>query len=71
MPVYKIRVKEYLDQHWSTWFDGMMVKNEANGETVLSGPVVDQAALHSLLIKVHTLNLTLISVMRIEMDTTI
>ena len=70
MPVYKIRVKENLDQCWSTWFDGMMVKNEANGETVLSGPVVDQAALHSLLIKVHTLNLTLISVIRIETDTT-
>jgi hypothetical protein len=70
MPVYKICVKEHLDQHWSTWFDGMMVKNEANGETVLSGPVVDQAELHSLLIKVHTLNLTLISVMRIEMDST-
>ncbi len=45
--------------------------NEVNGETVLSGPVVEQAALHSLLIKkVHTLNLTLISVLRIETDST-
>ena len=68
MPVYEIRVKGHLDQCWSAWFDGMMVTNEANGETRLSGLVVDQAALHSLLIKVHTLNLTLISVLRIETD---
>jgi hypothetical protein len=68
MPVYEIRVRGHLDQCWSAWFDGMRLTNEANGETVLSGPVVDQAALHSLLMKVHTLNLTLISVLRIETD---
>jgi hypothetical protein len=66
MTVYEICVKGHLDQRWSMWFDGMMVTNEASGDTVLYGPVVDQAALHSLLIKVHTLNLTLISVLRIE-----
>jgi hypothetical protein len=66
MTVYEIRVKGHLDQRWSTWFDGMTVTHEANGDTVFSGPVVDQAALHSLLIKAHTLNLTLISVLRIE-----
>ncbi len=70
MTVYEIRVKGHLDQRWSTWFDGMTVTHEANGDTVFSGPVVDQAALHSLLIKVHTLNLTLISVLRIEMNST-
>ena len=62
MPMYEIRVKGHLDQRWSAWFDGMTVMHEANGHTVLSGPVVDQAALHSLLIKIHSLNLTLISV---------
>ena len=66
MTVYEIRVKGHLDQGWSTWFDGMTLTNEVNGETVLFGPVVDQAALHSLLMKVHTLNLTLISVLCIE-----
>lgn len=66
MTVYEIRIKGHLDQGWSAWFDGMMLTNEVNGETVLFGPVVDQAALHSLLIKVHTLNLTLISVLCIE-----
>ena len=70
MALYEICVKGHLDQRWSVWFDGMTVTNEANGETVLSGPVVDQAALHSLLIKVHSLNLTLISVTRFETDST-
>jgi hypothetical protein len=68
MPVYEIRIQGHLDSRWSAWFDGMALTNEASGETVLFGPVVDQAALHSLLIKVHTLNLTLISVLRIETD---
>jgi hypothetical protein len=68
MTVYIIRVKGHLDQSWSAWFDGMMITNEANGDTVISGPVADQAALHSLLVKVHNLNLTLISVLRIETD---
>ena len=66
MPMYEIRVKGHLDQCWSAWFDGMTVTHEANGDTVLSGPVVDQAALHSLLMKIHSLNLMLISVVCIE-----
>jgi len=70
MALYEIRLKGHLDQRWSTWFDGMTLTHDANGETILSGLVVDQAALHSLLIKVHTLNLTLISVLRIETDAT-
>lgn len=68
MALYQIRIKGHLDQRWSTWFDGMTLTHDSNGETILSGLVVDQAALHSLLIKVHTLNLTLISVVRIEAD---
>ena len=70
MTAYEIRVKGHLDQHWSAWFDGMTVKNEASGDTVISGPLVDQAALHSLLVKVFNLNLTLISVLRMETDAT-
>jgi len=70
MTLYEIRIKGYLDQHWSAWFDGMTLTHDANGETILSGLVVDQSALHSLLIKVNTLNLTLISVVRIEADAT-
>ncbi len=70
MALYEIRIKGLLDQRWSTWFDGMTLTHDAKSETILSGLVVDQAALHSLLIKVHTLNLTLISVVRIEADAT-
>ena len=70
MTAYEIRVKGHLDQHWSAWFDGMTVNNEASGDTVISGPLVDQAALHSLLVKIYNLNLTLISVLRMETDTT-
>jgi hypothetical protein len=66
MPMYEIRVKGHLDERWSIWFDGLAVKHEANGNTIISGSVVDQAALHSLLMKVHTLNLTLLAVSRIE-----
>ena len=68
MSSYEIRIKGHLDQRWSDWFDGMIITNEPAGETVLSGPVVDQAALHSLITKIYTLNLTLISVSTIKAD---
>jgi len=68
MPVYEIRVKGHLDQHWSAWFDGMTITNGANGDAIISGLLVDQAALHSLLTKVYNLNLTLISVLHVETD---
>lgn len=68
MMIYKIRVKGHLNQRWSEWFDGMTITNEANGDSIISGPLVDQAALHSLLIKVYNLNLTLVSVLHVETD---
>ena len=71
MTAYEIRVKGHLDQHWSAWFDGMSITNVENGETIISGSLPDQAALHSLLVKVYNLNLTLISVSRIETDSTL
>jgi len=68
MTVYRIRLKEKLDQRWSAWLGGLVVTQEANGETVLTGEVVDQAALHGLLSKVRDLQLTLISVYPLEAD---
>ena len=68
MTVYRIRLKEQLDQRWSAWLGGLMVMHEANGETVLTGEVVDQAALYGLLSKVRDLHLTLISVNPLEED---
>jgi hypothetical protein len=66
MTVYEIRVKGHLDPRWSAWFGGLTVTNVANGETVLRGEVVDQAALQGLLSKVHDLQLTLLSVYAVE-----
>ena len=65
---YAIRIKSHLDPRWSEWFEGLVVTPVEGGETILSGPVADQAALHGLLAKVRDLNLTLISVSRIEPD---
>jgi len=59
---YKIRVKGHLDGRWTDWFDGLEITNLENGEAVLAGEIVDQAALHGLLRKVRDLGLPLISV---------
>jgi len=68
MTAYRIRLKEQLDQRWSAWLGGLTVVHEANGETVLTGEMVDQAALYGLLSKVRDLHLTLISVSPLEAD---
>jgi hypothetical protein len=65
---YRIRVAGHLAPCWSEWFDGLTITHEANGDTTLSGPVRDQAALYGLLAKMSDLNLTLISVNRIETE---
>jgi hypothetical protein len=63
--VYQIRVKGHLAQQWTDWFEGLTILLEENGDTLLTGPVVDQAALHGLLKKVRDLGLPLLSVMRL------
>ena len=64
--IYEIRVKGHLAPDWADWFGQLALRHYANGETVIMGPVRDQAALFGLLIKVRDLGLTLISVNRIE-----
>lgn len=64
--VYQIRLKGHLGAGWLEWFDGMTITLQDNGDTLLTGPVVDQAALHGLLKKVRDLGLPLLSVMRVE-----
>jgi hypothetical protein len=67
--IYHIRLKGHLPKRWSDWFEGMNLTLDAErGETILSGPLVDQAALHGLLIKVRNLGLTLLSVNQVESD---
>jgi hypothetical protein len=67
--VYQIRIKGLLDGRWSDWFDGMNVCATDNGDTLMTGPVVDQAALHGLLRKVRDLGMPLISVTHLESQT--
>ena len=59
--VYQIAVKGHLDASWSEWFDGLTITLAGNGETILHGPIVDQAALHGVLIKIRDLGLPLLS----------
>ena len=66
--LYEIRVKGHLYDKWADWFEGLTITREDNGETRLTGPVADQAALHGLLKKVRDLGMPLISVVNVEPD---
>jgi hypothetical protein len=63
---YKIRINGHLDPEWSDWFEGLTVTLEEDGNTLLSGPVTDQAALHGLLKRVRDLGMPLLSVCPLE-----
>ena len=62
--IYAIRVKGHRDQERSSWFDGLAITHTSDGETILSGPIVDQAALHGVLLKIRDLGLSLLEVRR-------
>ena len=64
---YLIKLKGHLDHKWSDWFEQMAMSIE-DDQTILTGPVADQAALHGLLVRIRDLNLTLLTVERIEAD---
>ena len=64
--IYQIRIKGHLGPRWSEWFDGLTITPTDDGETLLTGPVADQAALHGLLRKVRDLGMPLISAVRVE-----
>jgi hypothetical protein len=59
---YEIRVRGRLSPEWSAWFDGLVVTEQPDGQTLLVGPVADQAALHGILIRIRDLGLPLLSV---------
>jgi hypothetical protein len=65
---YEIRVQGVLDGRWSAWFEGLRITGDELGQTVIVGPVVDQAALHGLLAKVRDLGLPLLSVRQVDID---
>jgi hypothetical protein len=66
---YEIRVEGHIGDSWSSWFEGMTIRHEESGQTVLSGTLVDEAALHGVLMKIRDLGLPLVEVRRIETGT--
>ena len=62
---YEIRIEGQLDPCWSEWFEGLAISHPNDDETLLCGPVVDQAALHGLLVRVRDMNLKLLSVRKL------
>ena len=64
--VYQTRIKGHLGRQWTAWFEGLTITLEDNGDTLLTGPVVDQAALYGLLRKVRDLGMPLLSVVRVK-----
>jgi len=65
---YEIKIKGELDPVWMDWFDNMGLTHDCDGNTVLTGPITDHTALHSILLKIRDLNLKLISVNQIELN---
>ncbi|MFN8444413.1 MAG: hypothetical protein U0175_26755 [Caldilineaceae bacterium] len=66
--IYEIRLKGYLADRWTDWFEGLTIKWEENGTTLLTSTAIDQATLYGLLRKVRDLGLPLLLVMRVEHD---
>jgi hypothetical protein len=68
--VFQIRIKGHLGLQWTEWFEGLVITQKADGDTLLTGPVVDQAALHGLLKKVRDLGMPLTSVTQVQFNET-
>jgi hypothetical protein len=64
--IYQIRIRGHLGQQWTDWFEGLTITREASGDTLLTGPVIDQAGLYGLLRKMRDLGMPLLSVNHIE-----
>jgi hypothetical protein len=69
-PVYEIRIKGHLGSQWTDWFEGLTITLEEDGDTLLTGPVTDQAALYGLLKKVRDLGMPLVSISQVQFNET-
>ena len=65
-PIYEIRVEGHLGRHWAPAFGGLTMAQEANGDTLITGPVVDQAQLHGILRRIRDSGMALVSVTRVQ-----
>lgn len=68
MPRYELHIREYLDETRASWFEGMTIMHQDDGTTRLEGILPDQSALYGVLMKIHNLNLTLITMREVESD---
>jgi hypothetical protein len=67
-PIYQIRVQGQLDASWSDWLGGLTITLQPDEETLLAGPIVDQASLHGILDKLYAMNLTILAVIQVKKD---
>lgn len=68
--IFQIRIQGHLGRQWAGWFDGFTITLEDDGNTLLSGPVIDQSALHGILKKIRDLGMPLVSVNSVDRDLT-
>ena len=64
--IYQIRIQEQIDESWSDWLGGLTITPQPDGDTLLAGPVVDQAALHGILDRLYAMNLTILSMVQVR-----
>ena len=65
-PVYQIRIQGQIDESWSDWLGGLTITPQPDGETLLAGPIPDQAALHGILDKLYAMNLSILTVVQVR-----
>ncbi len=66
--IYQIRIQGWIDESWSDWLGGLAITSQSGGESLLSGPIVDQAALHGILDRLYAMNLTILAVVQVRND---
>ena len=66
--IYQIRIQGQINESWSDWLGGLTITRQPDGETLLAGPIVDQAALHGIMDRLYAMNLSILSVVQVKSD---